>query len=162
MGSKMGWGHEQQAKKSTTKMWDRIPPTPAQGTLPAPVPRLATGPGGRGGGSFLAAAGCLPAPAGCPWLSRCLRGARLPVARVFPVLARPHRFWGACSRFCSQEPALRDQELRLLCQELRRRWSGAETSSPAARRQASVEVEFTCWQKDPCPPCAPPWPGPSR
>lgn len=77
-------------------MWDRIPLTPAQGTLPAPVLRLATGPGGRGGGSFLAVAGCLPAPAGCPWLSRCLRGARLPAARVFPALARPHRCWGAC------------------------------------------------------------------
>lgn len=53
---------------------------------------------------------------------------------------------GHASVRCSLEPALRGQELRLLCQELRRRWSWAETSSPTARRQASQEVEFTCWQ----------------
>lgn len=41
---------------------------------------------------------------------------------------------------------MRDPELRLLFQELRRRWSGAETRSFTARRGASKEVEFTCGQ----------------
>lgn len=128
-------------------MWDRIPPSPAQSTLPGsftqgwPLSQVAAG-----AAPFWPAAGCLPAPAGCSPLGRCLhRGAKLPVAaNSQPWLGHTAAGGGTRAVRCSQEPALRDQELRLLCQELRRRWSGAETGSSAARRRASLEVEFTC------------------
>lgn len=143
----MGWGHEQQAKNPRTKCGTEFLLHQPRARCQLLSQGWTLGQVAAGAAPFRPRVAYLLRRAVPGWAVACLRGARLPVARVFPALARPHRCWGTC---CGPlQPggsSLRDQELRLLCQELRRRWSGAETSSPAARRQTSVEVEFTCWQ----------------
>lgn len=125
-------------------MWDLIPPSPPQAHCQAPVSKAghwASWPRGRllSGYSLLTCSGRV-SPAG-PLSARCWAPSRS------PALVPPHRgCWGTRAVRCSQEPVLPDQELRLLCQELRRRWSGVETGSFTARRPASKEVEFTCRQ----------------
>lgn len=125
-------------------MRDLIPPSPPQAHCQAPVSKVghwARWPRGRflSRYSLLTCSGGV-SPAG-PLSARCWVSSR------FPALVPPRRCcWRTRAVRCSQEPALCDQELRLLCQELRRRWRGVETGSLTARRPASKEVEFTCGQ----------------
>jgi hypothetical protein len=146
-GAQDGMGTRATGKRSPSKMWDRTPPPLVRGTRPGSCPRGWSP--GRGGAGWAEVAYLLwPGSAQYRGATDCaVAGASRRISQVQALGATRLAPAGRRSVVLSSrvpEPVQCDQELKLLCKELRRRAGAGRRprggDSPLRRAETSVAV----------------------